>query len=288
MWWSRYRAGAAISTRPTIPPAGSGWTGRCSPRPSTRPTTASSRTPWARTAIRWTRWSWCKNPPSPGDPRLEHLRELDDVPEFYRLEIHHFFTVYKELEPGRTSTTPPGPIAPPRRRSRGLPAAAARAGARARLGVSRWPWRVGLGGRACGCAVRGWREGRAQAGIVVLPAERAGLPASAPRLTRASRITRASPAGAPGSAGTATMSHRAVLTASMSHRCGPAARGAGAAVRGVGAGIGEGSSGVAARTARPPPAVRGRASRAGGAHLLRYRLVKRLGYKRLGLSAHCR
>jgi inorganic pyrophosphatase len=36
-----------------------------------------------------------------GDPRLEHLRELDDVPEFYRLEIHHFFTVYKELEPGK-------------------------------------------------------------------------------------------------------------------------------------------------------------------------------------------
>lgn len=30
-----------------------------------------------------------------------HLRELEDVPEFYRLEIHHFFTVYKELEPGK-------------------------------------------------------------------------------------------------------------------------------------------------------------------------------------------
>ena len=37
-----------------------------------------------------------------GDPRLDHLRELDDVPEFYRLEIHHFFTVYKELEPGKS------------------------------------------------------------------------------------------------------------------------------------------------------------------------------------------
>jgi inorganic pyrophosphatase len=37
-----------------------------------------------------------------GDPRQEHLRELDDVPEFYRLEIHHFFTVYKELEPGKS------------------------------------------------------------------------------------------------------------------------------------------------------------------------------------------
>ena len=37
-----------------------------------------------------------------GDPRQENLRELDDVPEFYRLEIHHFFTVYKELEPGKS------------------------------------------------------------------------------------------------------------------------------------------------------------------------------------------
>ena len=37
-----------------------------------------------------------------GDPRQDNLRELDDVPEFYRLEIHHFFTVYKELEPGKS------------------------------------------------------------------------------------------------------------------------------------------------------------------------------------------
>ena len=36
-----------------------------------------------------------------GDPRQENMRELEDVPEFYRLEIHHFFTVYKELEPGK-------------------------------------------------------------------------------------------------------------------------------------------------------------------------------------------
>ena len=36
-----------------------------------------------------------------GDPRQEHLQELEDVPEFYRLEIHHFFTVYKDLEPGK-------------------------------------------------------------------------------------------------------------------------------------------------------------------------------------------
>src|SRR5713101_3073194 len=39
-----------------------------------------------------------------GDPRQENLRELEDIPEFYRLEIHHFFTVYKELEPGKSVT----------------------------------------------------------------------------------------------------------------------------------------------------------------------------------------
>ena len=35
-----------------------------------------------------------------GDPRQENLRELD-IPEFYRLEIQHFFSVYKALEPGK-------------------------------------------------------------------------------------------------------------------------------------------------------------------------------------------
>ena len=37
-----------------------------------------------------------------GDPRQEHLRELHDVPEFDRLEIGHFFLIYKELEPGKS------------------------------------------------------------------------------------------------------------------------------------------------------------------------------------------
>jgi inorganic pyrophosphatase len=37
-----------------------------------------------------------------GDPRLEHLRDIHHVPEFDRLEIEHFFTVYKELEPGKS------------------------------------------------------------------------------------------------------------------------------------------------------------------------------------------
>ena len=36
------------------------------------------------------------------DPRWEGLRELDQVPEFDRLEIQHFFEVYKELEPGKS------------------------------------------------------------------------------------------------------------------------------------------------------------------------------------------
>ena len=36
------------------------------------------------------------------DPRLEHLRDIDDLPKFDRLEIEHFFTVYKELEPGKS------------------------------------------------------------------------------------------------------------------------------------------------------------------------------------------
>jgi inorganic pyrophosphatase len=36
------------------------------------------------------------------DPRLEHLRDIHHVPKFDRLEIQHFFEVYKELEPGKS------------------------------------------------------------------------------------------------------------------------------------------------------------------------------------------
>jgi inorganic pyrophosphatase len=36
------------------------------------------------------------------DPRLEHLRDIHHVAEFDRLEIEHFFTVYKDLEPGKS------------------------------------------------------------------------------------------------------------------------------------------------------------------------------------------
>ncbi|HWG02767.1 MAG TPA: inorganic diphosphatase [Trebonia sp.] len=37
-----------------------------------------------------------------GDPRMEHLRDINHVPEFERLEIQHFFEVYKDLEPGKS------------------------------------------------------------------------------------------------------------------------------------------------------------------------------------------
>ena len=36
------------------------------------------------------------------DPRLEHLRDIFHVPKFERLEIEHFFSVYKDLEPGKS------------------------------------------------------------------------------------------------------------------------------------------------------------------------------------------
>jgi inorganic pyrophosphatase len=37
-----------------------------------------------------------------GDPRHARTRDLDDVPAFDRLEIQHFFEVYKDLEPGKS------------------------------------------------------------------------------------------------------------------------------------------------------------------------------------------
>ena len=36
------------------------------------------------------------------DPRQEHLRDLHHMPEFDKLEIQHFFEVYKDLEPGKS------------------------------------------------------------------------------------------------------------------------------------------------------------------------------------------
>ena len=37
-----------------------------------------------------------------GDPRKYHIREIEDVSEFDRLEIQHFFETYKDLEPGKS------------------------------------------------------------------------------------------------------------------------------------------------------------------------------------------
>jgi inorganic pyrophosphatase len=36
------------------------------------------------------------------DPRQAHLQDISDVSEFDRLEIQHFFEVYKDLEPGKS------------------------------------------------------------------------------------------------------------------------------------------------------------------------------------------
>ena len=36
-----------------------------------------------------------------GDPRLTQLADIGDLDHFYRLEIQHFFQVYKALEPGK-------------------------------------------------------------------------------------------------------------------------------------------------------------------------------------------
>ncbi len=36
------------------------------------------------------------------DPRSEHLRDIHHLAEFDRLEIQHFFEVYKDLEPGKS------------------------------------------------------------------------------------------------------------------------------------------------------------------------------------------
>lgn len=37
-----------------------------------------------------------------GDPRKESIKELEDISEFDRLEIQHFFETYKDLEPGKS------------------------------------------------------------------------------------------------------------------------------------------------------------------------------------------
>ena len=38
-----------------------------------------------------------------GDPRWDHVQEIEDVPEMMRAEIEHFFDMYKTLEPDKHS-----------------------------------------------------------------------------------------------------------------------------------------------------------------------------------------
>ena len=35
------------------------------------------------------------------DPRWQHIQDVDDIPEYTRKEIEHFFERYKDLEPGK-------------------------------------------------------------------------------------------------------------------------------------------------------------------------------------------
>jgi inorganic pyrophosphatase len=37
------------------------------------------------------------------DPRMVYLQHIEDVPPYDRLEIQHFFEVYKALEPGKST-----------------------------------------------------------------------------------------------------------------------------------------------------------------------------------------
>ena len=37
-----------------------------------------------------------------GDPRIAHVTDIGDISSFDRLEIQHFFEVYKDLEPGKS------------------------------------------------------------------------------------------------------------------------------------------------------------------------------------------
>ena len=36
-----------------------------------------------------------------GDPRWDSIQDVNDIPEFTRKEIEHFFEHYKDLEPGK-------------------------------------------------------------------------------------------------------------------------------------------------------------------------------------------
>ncbi len=40
-----------------------------------------------------------------GDPRWDKVPDIEDLPSYLRAEIEHFFTVYKDLEPHKFSST---------------------------------------------------------------------------------------------------------------------------------------------------------------------------------------
>ena len=40
----------------------------------------------------------------PSDPRFDHIQNVEDLGEFLREEIEHFFTRYKDLEPNKEVT----------------------------------------------------------------------------------------------------------------------------------------------------------------------------------------
>jgi inorganic pyrophosphatase len=40
-----------------------------------------------------------------GDPRWDHVQDIDQLPLFLTDEIEHFFEVYKQLEPGKFANT---------------------------------------------------------------------------------------------------------------------------------------------------------------------------------------
>jgi inorganic pyrophosphatase len=40
-----------------------------------------------------------------GDPDYQHVHQLDDLPRHLLDEIEHFFNIYKDLEPGKSSST---------------------------------------------------------------------------------------------------------------------------------------------------------------------------------------
>ncbi len=41
-----------------------------------------------------------------GDPRWDAVREIDDIADYHRLELQHFFEVYKQLEPDKEVSDP--------------------------------------------------------------------------------------------------------------------------------------------------------------------------------------